>query len=215
MPDLDVKQILDQLSVDGYAAATGDPKRVEFAFALARIGSQVTQGRGQKVNSLSPLSKERAPAKSLSAVFGLGAQPLHTDGAHLPEPPDIIVLFCETTSSTPTVVWKRPVWPPEFVRYGLFTVRGNGASFIAPAFDRTRTRFDPVCMSPADAYATEAVSYFAEQRAEAYVHQWDEPNTMLFIDNRNALHAREAILDEDDAKNRKIDRLAFKVESKE
>ena len=45
------------------------------------------------VSVLRPAEASAAHPRSLSAPYGLGQQPLHTDGAHLPDPPDIVVLI--------------------------------------------------------------------------------------------------------------------------
>src|SRR3546814_10809010 len=44
------------------------------------------------VSELRPVPADRARPNSLSSRTGLGAQPLHTDGAHLERPPDVIAL---------------------------------------------------------------------------------------------------------------------------
>ncbi len=62
-------------------------------------------------------------------------------------------------------------------------------------------------MSPSDSLAAEVVDYFAMQRSSAYVHEWSEPNQVLFIDNRWSLHARNAVEAGDES--RTITRLAF------
>ena len=67
-------------------------------------------------------------------------------------------------------------------------------------------------MSPADGFAKEAVYYFESQREEAHVHEWSSPGLLLFIDNRNSLHAREAVLTQAEESTRRVDRLAFNFE---
>src|SRR3954467_13001904 len=56
---------------------------------------------GPSVAVLTPTDSDQAATSSLSAIYGRGEQSLHTDGAHLSVPPDIVVLVNETPSATP------------------------------------------------------------------------------------------------------------------
>ncbi|OJX70203.1 MAG: hypothetical protein BGO95_04190 [Micrococcales bacterium 73-13] len=93
------------------------------------------------------------------------------------------------------------------MREGVFVVRGNGFSFLASAYSGRRFRFDPVTMSPGDQMARQAVAWFQEQRDMAVIHQWDQEEQLLFIDNRQALHAREAVVT--DSETRVLGRLSL------
>jgi hypothetical protein len=146
----------------------------------------------------------------MSAQYGLGAQPLHTDGAHLRTPPDVVVLYSATPNSTPTLIWsgtKQSLtsWHPEFAQVGVFTVRNGRESFLASAAEGTRIRFDPACMSPADGLARQAADYFSALPATA--HLWDRPDKLLIINNRLCLHARAALEPGDES--RAVERLTF------
>lgn len=158
---------------------------------------------------LVPHETSNAPKRSMSAVYGLGEQPLHSDGAHLRVPPDVIVLHSAEPTPTPTVIWTPP-WRDAgrsiYSQHGIFTVRGNGESFLAVANDAGKLRFDPVVMSPGDAFARKTVDYFEEARCDAHTHLWDEPNLLLFVDNRRALHARGEVVDPD---SRSVSRIAY------
>src|SRR3546814_20667711 len=72
------------------------------------------------VSELRPVPADRARPNSLSSRTGLGDQPLHTDGAHLDRPPDVIALACP--GSHPTSHMHTP--PPPLV-YPLSDLR-NG-----------------------------------------------------------------------------------------
>lgn len=178
----------------------------------ASLDGLLSAARGLRSNErvLMPYEAAKAPRRSLSAVYGLGEQPLHSDGAHLRLPPDVVVLHSAAPTPTSTVVWtpapRSDVALFTVVREGIFTVRGNGESFLAVACDRDRFRFDPVVMSPGDAFARETVAYLEAARLRAYVHLWDEPDLLLFIDNRRALHARNEVLDPD---TRNITRIVY------
>ncbi|KSU55458.1 hypothetical protein AS029_05450 [Microbacterium enclense] len=149
----------------------------------------------------------------MSAVYGLEEQPLHTDGAHLHRPPDVIALCASEPSATPTIVWAgSSTYPtvPAYARSGIFTVRTKQGSFLTSAVDGGRIRYDPVCMSPSDGMAREAVGYFTSLRASAEEHHWDSPNLVLLIDNRRCLHARSAVAEGDET--RRLERLTFRLE---
>ena len=146
----------------------------------------------------------------MSARYGVNAQPLHTDGAHLRVPPDVVVLAATEPNNTPTMLWSGTSggiseWHPEFAQFGIFTVRNGRDCFLAAAAEGARARVDPVCMSPADGYARQAEEYF--QSLPAIAHEWSSPDTLLVINNRLCLHARGAIAIGDE--DRALERLTF------
>ncbi|PRY69504.1 hypothetical protein B0I08_102179 [Glaciihabitans tibetensis] len=204
--------ILREVSQSGWATTSGTIEEVSRAASLSGLRSAILSG-GKHHRVLVPHTTTEAPPRSLSAVYGLEAQPLHTDGAHLPEPPDLVILHSDSVSATPTVVWcwkgRRAPWIPGHVDQGVFTVRGSRGSYLASARDVGRLRFDPVCMSPGDPQAKLTVKFFADERQRAHVHEWNEPNTLLFIDNRQSLHARNAVVE--DPSTRAISRLTYNM----
>lgn len=205
---IEVETLQRQLAKDGWASATGTLDDVRLAVAMDAIRRPTNVVATHRV--LVPYTREKAPPKSLSNVYGLGAQPLHSDGAHLLNPPAVIVLWARDPSTTPTRIW--PVFAhqrPHALRWGMFTVRGNHGSFLSPVREGARMRFDPVCMSPADHHARDARDYLEDARSEAFAFEWAEPNQLLFIDNRRALHARDAV---SDTATRNVERLALRIE---
>ena len=170
--------------------------------------------RGKSKQVLRPYTADAAPTHSLSALYGLDAQPLHTDGAHFRVPPDVIVLCATEPNNTPTLVWSNThqgvtTWHPEFAQQGIFTVRNGRESFLASAASGARLRFDPVCMSPADEYARQTASYLSG--LESIAHEWTQPNMALVIDNRLCLHARAKVAAGDE--RRQLERLTFSWEA--
>lgn len=210
---LDLKDVQREIAVRGFATRSGTLQDVSIASLLQKRWSQAPQKHGTAVAQLRPLSQSEAPSRSLSAVHGLGAQPLHTDGAHLRRMPDVIVLHASVPSPTGTAVWKLPSGFPSSLSSGVFAVHGNDGRFLAHAFADSRLRFDPVCMSPSDRLAKATVTFFEQARASAHLHRWDAGNTLLFIDNRRALHGREAVVQEDDAESRLIERATYLLEA--
>jgi alpha-ketoglutarate-dependent taurine dioxygenase len=209
-------------------------RRSGWAVGSMRLGSVLVQAdargwvevptrKGEPgVSVLRPTPPQQAHPRSLSATHGLGEQPLHTDGAHLPVPPDFVVLHAAKPNGTPTRVWslhaaatntEYPVIPLlPGLRAGLFMVSSGKERFLAAARDAEGWRYDPGCMSPCDQRAREAVGYFESVAASAYSHHWTEPDQVLVIDNRRALHARGVVSAAD--ADRALTRVAYHVRSK-
>jgi hypothetical protein len=166
---------------------------------------------GPSVTTLRPLDRGDSPENSLSAKYGKGDQPLHTDGAHLAKPPDVVILACEETSGTPTRLWtmRRGLFtftPPRHVRHGVFLVANGKDSFFSTAYSDVHFRYDPGCMVPCDARARETVRYFDAEIESALEHSWDEAGKFLVIDNRNVLHGRASAIDDP---HREVQRVSF------
>jgi len=161
------------------------------------------------VAELRPVSQKAAHPNSLSAKVGFGEQPLHTDGAHMQCPPDVIVLASRAPTAAATRLWSanEAGIPWDALRHGVFTVSTGQTRFFSVIFEAGRLRFDPGCMTPCDQRAREAVAFFDSAWAGAERHQWRTGTEVLVINNRRALHARESVgpLELD----RVIDRVAF------
>lgn len=181
--------------------------------AHAHGWSEVPMRRGDPaVSVLTPTHKDDAHPRSLSASVGHGRQPLHTDGAHLPRVPDLVLLFCELPNSTPTHIWKPELPTPEVMRHGLFVVSGGRGSFMSAAYATgAGFRYDPGCMTPGDTRAIEAAKIFSDAIGESDEHPWASSSMALLLDNRRVLHARGAIRPGDES--RKVKRVAFYVGS--
>ncbi len=192
----------------------------EIRAEARRLGWQeiATRRRDHPVAELRPTLPEQAHPRSLSAAYGFGAQPLHTDGAHLVEPPDLVVLCADQLNGTPTLVWSmfselsNPKYPqishPDELGNGVFLVKGAHDCFLSPAHDYSMGwRYDPGCMTACDRRARQVDSFVQEASRDAYCHEWSEPGQVLVIDNRNALHARCAVSENDE--HRLLRRIAF------
>ena len=198
---------------DGWVSVEGRIDSVPHQASL--LGWEVIPSRksGPEKDVLKPTKSQDAPKQSLSAKYGYGAQPLHTDGSHHKEPPDIVLLSVEAPSKVPTMLWRFPdlgipaeTWHD--LRHGLFTVRTGNSAFLAPAFDRGRVRFDPGCMTPADSRSGRVIDFFSRMQSEAFRHEWRVSGLILAIDNRKVLHARGSAEDEPD---RAMLRIAIRV----
>jgi alpha-ketoglutarate-dependent taurine dioxygenase len=206
----------------GWAEGIGDLSTIRSEAAILGL-IEVPNRRGEgAVTTLQPRTTTDAHPKSLSARFGLGPQPLHTDGAHLTEPPHIVVMTSGRTSTTSTHLWparhtvKHVRYPPPEVQHGMFLVANGKDSFFTTAFSANTYRYDPGCMTPCDARARSAMQYFnsaleGDQSSEytnPFEFKWDVPNKILILDNKKMLHAR-ASAENDPA--RTLQRVSFHV----
>jgi hypothetical protein len=152
------------------------------------------------ISELRPTGSESAEPRSLSKIHGSKALPLHTDGAHLPEPPKYVVLESgsEVTDdvSETFVARANPLFTGRSERAdwsnGIFLVDGGAQNlFYASAYSGHYVRFDPGCMTPADARARR-VCRLVRGTEPDYVHRWGDPGKLLILDNHHVLHGRDA-----------------------
>lgn len=163
------------------------------------------------VSDLHPVDVASARPNSMSSRTGIGAQPLHTDGAHLQSPPDVVALESTRTHRAATRLWSSNCSnvPWEDLRHGVFGVsNGRARSHRLAAVDEC-IRYDPCCMFPLDERARRVVRFFAATFDASHRHEWlsDSPE-VLMIDNRRTLHAREAV--DPTAPPRHLKRIAFR-----
>lgn len=207
-----LEDLLKESRTRGWAASQGSLAQVERDAKMLGWTIVPTRRGGPPVTTLRPVDPAEAEPNSLSARYGKGAQPLHTDGAHLPKPPDIVVLVCETTSTTPTLLWngvRRGIFAlgmPLPVQHGIFLISSGKDSFFTPAYAGRRLRYDPGCMQPCDARARQTAQFFEEALSSATEHQWSEPGQVLLVDNCRVLHARASAAHEPE---REIQRISF------
>ncbi|NEW75477.1 TauD/TfdA family dioxygenase [Streptomyces rapamycinicus] len=207
-----LEDLLNESRVRGWAACQGTLDQVKLDAAMLGWAEVPIRRGGPAVATLRPVDPAEAAPNSLSARYGKGAQPLHTDGAHLPLPPDIVILTSAAPSTTPTCLWSRKRYSgfigglPDFVQHGVFLVSSGNDSFFTTAVEGGRLRYDPGCMMPCDARSRQAVQFFQEKEGSVVEHQWDKPNQVLLIDNRRVLHARGSAIHEP---QREIQRISF------
>ena len=184
-----------------------------------RLGWEVVPTRPGEdaIGTLKPATTTNANPKSLSAVYGLNAQPLHTDGAHLAQPPDLVFLHATVPNETPTLLWSKKLdlhaasphlhHPPPG---GIFLVHGASEPFLTGAhIHGFKWRYDPGCMSACDQRARALSEFLIQAATRAYQHSWSKADMLLVIDNKAALHGRAAVADGD--QNREIRRVAVRM----
>lgn len=194
---------------DGWAVGTGSINQIRLSASVLKWAQVPVRLGDPALAVLRPVKAEDAPPSSLSAKYGTGAQPLHTDGAHFVDPPDFVVLMSETVNNTPTLLFRvKPYALPDYARHGVFLVVNGRDSFYSTVHSVARVRYDPGCMVPCDVRAKKTVQYFDDAINSAVQHVWDRPNSILLICNRIALHARASA---DDDPEREIHRISFRV----
>lgn len=165
---------------------------------------------GKIIAELEPTPPEAAPKRSLSATYGQGAFPLHTDGAYMNEPPEFVLLESVGSfpSTVPTTLIRlstiRSAVSQADLELGMFRVQEHGGSAsYRPALESGRIRFDTGCMSAADPRSRRVATAIRGLSVD-YEHYWDTPGTTLVIHNHMVLHARG---DATDDQGRKLHRL--------
>lgn len=194
--DSDLRNMACAALSRGWSACTGDittaavrAERLGWTTAPSRLG-----GRG--LETLHATDQAGAHRNSMSARAGLGKQPLHSDGAHHRVPPDLVLLAVKGVSEVPTFLWPLGMdgeAPWDALRNGLFSVRGGSQRFLTPALQDGLLRFDPTCMTPEDSQARESARFLSNRLGSAVRHSWDRPRTILLINNRRVLHARDSV----------------------
>lgn len=202
-------------STDGFA--TGIASIHSIRESASNLGWNLVRARSsdEDVKLLRPTQKKQAHPSSLSAICGTEDQPLHTDGAHLPVPPDVVILVGEHPSDTPTLLWdsrkaiRLDIEARVAVRHGVFVVRNGRDSFHTVArWGIDQIRFDPGCMTPCDGRARHLAAFIAGKRHESELHQWTTARQVLVINNRVMLHARS---DATDDSGRELKRLMYQT----
>ena len=149
------------------------------------------------VDHLRPVSELAAKPRSLSALYGTGTFPWHTDGAHWVIPPHYLVLACVEAppNSAATVIRDARLSAAlnsETASRALFKVQNGPHSFYTTPVSSLRNfyRYDYGCMSPMNETARclrDAIE--GEQVEASEVISW-EPGLIAVIDNWRYLHKR-------------------------
>ena len=200
----DSNALVARVQKDGWLKSTvmeiGDDLPAAAETIARKLGNPIYGRAGRKIEPLMPTMKTGANAKSLSVVHGLGAFPMHTDGAHLPQPPRFVVLVCASPGTAPvptTLLRFRDLHATEHERALLeaapFLVRNGRRCFYSTICSRSRPfiRFDEGCMVPQGNEAQASARLIAQRATEAGVTvvHW-RPGDVLLIDNWNVLHGR-------------------------
>lgn len=188
---------------------------LEIALASGATPAPTRRGEAD-IAVLRPSRQESARRDSLSGKYGLGAFPLHTDGAHLRVPPDIVLLQATVPAHAATLLLRPNEIllnaEAEALKNGVFSVRVGRAGFYSHALnDIGLLRFDPGCMQPLDPLARRAYGWLLGQTALAVPYGWKDTSNLLVIDNTRTLHGRSSVAP---AQPRELRRLALHLRTK-
>jgi hypothetical protein len=191
----DVAAAIAAARVDGVATYRGS---IGDVYACSRgLGfNSVTSAHRADVYELRPVDAAVAPRGSMSAVYGRGALPLHTDGANLVSPPQIVVMEAVEAGRVNTRVFRvddhcLTAADRVALDHGLFRVQAGTAVRVVSVRDSFGGfRFDPVCMRPLDRRARDVIDFFGSATERAQVHEWKR-GEVLIIDNTRVLHGRD------------------------
>jgi hypothetical protein len=207
-----LQALITKCKEDGWAVGSGTIGEVKAASYGLGLKEATLRQSESPVTSRRPVPGSDERPDSLSSRHGEDAQPLHSEGAYLANPPDYIVLARTSISSVPTLIWpgrrtdsRMTTRLTDAISHGVFLVTDGVNMFYSTAGVGGRLRYDPGCMVPCDARAREAAEFFAGATASAATHTWSTPYTVLVLNNRRVLHARAAA---DEGPEREL-RLAF------
>lgn len=177
---------------------------LDLARQLGSLGPSRPQG--QLVDRLTPLARTQAHPRSMSAVFGRGAFPLHTDLAHFSCPPRFVLVRAEKVNRVARQTLLQDfqrleltLTDRQLLAHGPFWTRGGHRPFLSAIYDRIPgstegiVRYDGCCMTPASSAARRAESVLTRKTSEveAIRIDWYRGRTIVF-DNWRILHARAA-----------------------
>ena len=198
-----MKGVKDALAANGWAVLTAPHSAVNtLQHLVAGIARQLGSPRasrkgGDLVDHLRPIGANAAKPRSLSALYGTGSFPWHTDGAHWPVPPRYLVLACAQASANTaaTIIWdarQSLALNSEAARQANFRVCNGAHSFYATTTSPLQSyyRFDPGCMSPLDSTAQRLLEEVEDEGTSVSDHVAWAPGIIAVIDNWRCLHRR-------------------------
>lgn len=183
-----------------------------------RLGIRVAGRAGALQEMVQPHATEDAHPRSLSARYGLGALPFHTELSHRAKPCRYLLLGCidpgSTAAATMLLDWQTLGFSPKevellegtpvLVRNGrrsfYSTILAPGAAFL---------RYDPGCLEAVDERSRKALAIVEDRIADApsEAHHWRQGD-ILIIDNWRVLHGRSS---SDRASGRRLARILIDV----
>ncbi len=163
---------------------------------VADVGATVVPTRPGEapMKVLRPFDADSAAPSSLSAAYGRGCFPLHTDGAHLASPPDFVLLQAAHPTHVPTLlrIVEKGMTPRQRddAGRGMFLLgRGSSARLTRCVTEDGRWRFDLGCMKPLDD-ASRSTSLHLTKGDDLICYEWADTTSVLILDNRQVLHGR-------------------------
>jgi L-asparagine oxygenase len=198
---LDKRTAAEAVNSRGYALFP-DVDGTELLELATRLGVPTSDTRSEGiVKDLHPQESQSSPHNTLSARFGTGAFPLHTETAYWRNPARYVLLHCVSpgTGGRPTLLVD--VTPNlgdaarDALRDSMWIVGRTRRPFLVNVLESAgsglRLRFDPECMSPAEKPAERALqlldAFLATQPAISI--GWRHGD-LLILDNHRVVHGR-------------------------
>ena len=188
-----------------------DKELIELAHSLGRpISSRVNSNI---VDHLVPIKKSEAHRQSLSANFGIGDFPFHTDGAYFKIPPRFIIMryLKGIQNPTPTILCDLNQInsdDKENLKHCIWKVKSRNNDFLSTILsdDEAYYRYDKCVMTPVISKNQNGL-FFESLIAELPKTQinWTI-NKAVIIDNWTYLHTRPKVSGQE-INNRTIQRI--------
>jgi hypothetical protein len=195
--------LLETVQDRGWAHIPGVNGSSELLSLAMSLGKPVENARHELISELRVAASADARPLTLSAAFGTGAFPLHTDTAFWPTPARFLVMLAEgDIRRTTTVCSIRRIMESggyrlmNLIEKSVWIVRGKdgsryGQMTLSTQSIRSGVRFDRQCMKPANDSAREVAAYLDTGDCAATVEhlEW-KPHTAVVISNWQTLHGR-------------------------
>lgn len=190
--------------VNGWAEVSFEGSTEEFLLFAQGLGTPTPSRKGGAVvDRLKPVEREAAHPRSMSARYGKGGFPFHTDGAYLRTPPRYVLLrLVEGRSDRPTLLLRPD--PDGFspqdwqaLKRDVWIVNGGRGRYLTPLINDTQypgrqmLRYDQECMRPFEPGSCRSAQVMQEyiDRAEPQACSWTR-GKVLVIDNWSVMHGR-------------------------
>lgn len=201
----DPQQLLGALAERGWSCHSGEGMdRGSIVRELGQLGDRLGRRVPGRAGSLEEVVEPRpvddAHPRSLSARYGLGTLPFHTELSHRTRPCRYLLLGCidpgSPTSATTLLDWRTLRFSREdlnLLEEAPVLVRTGRRSFYSTilATGRAFLRYDAGCLEALDERGQKAMR-LVENRiagAHSYAHHWRQGD-ILIIDNWRVLHGR-------------------------
>jgi hypothetical protein len=198
-----------ELDANGWTRVCGVDSTSDLLELAKSLGEILPTGHGQLVAQIRPNDRDNAHLGTLTATYGRGRFPLHTDTAFWPLPVRIVVLrvagdnrrttgllsFCELledVGANGAELAKKSIWR---------ITRGATAFYCSMRFQAAGVcgwRYDANCMSPVNGAARDLDNVIRPRTTDKAGQQFTwSAGEALIIANWNTLHSRgEAPADE-------------------
>lgn len=197
----------NQLAKRGWIEFTCDPST--NILTLANTLGRPVQSRinNDLVDRLVPIKQKNAHPKSLSAIYGTGEFPFHTDCAYMHIPPRYTLLrLSEGYSDRATLLvdsYSLPfsVEERQIMLRDVWFIKGGHRKFLSTILNinlvpnSTIMRYDPGCMRPANptfSHSADILNLYCSQATPTQII-WNV-GKVLILDNWRILHARGSSL---------------------